>query len=192
MSKRKKKIKRTPEQIKKLREKQRKMMKVSMKKQNNKQYQEYRRNEKDRLIESFNQFDSDVKTVNKNRVGLLCLFHDSDRGFSRGSQRIVGFENQIKQHPKFNKDDVLGCIDLLVRTEDISTSKKLSTFLLTYLSYTQTWSLKELYEIIDGEIGVVMNFYIHNKKGISSRGTSVMDFDSWKEYSQEEQLKLVS
>jgi len=71
MSKRKKKIKRTPEQMKKLREKQRKMMKVSMKKhkQNNNQHKVNGKMDNTDMIK-------EIKLSKSSRIGMITYIEE--------------------------------------------------------------------------------------------------------------------
>lgn len=143
---------------------------------------------KDRLIKKHNLNDMKSKTIGK-RVGVLCKFHDSKKGFSWGTQRIISDETQVKTDPNFSKDDFIGLIDHLVRTEDMVTSRKVSSSVLGYLPYTESWRLSEM-SYGNNEKGFILNFYVH-PEGISCRECYTMRFDDWEDISKEEQYKMV-
>lgn len=170
--------------------KSRKLKRKKMKVHN----QKFNRNSKTKsnslssLIEKHKKIDLQTETIKGNKTGILCLFHDFEKGFSWGSQRIICEESIIKKTPNISKDDFIGMIDYLVRTENIQTSKKIGSSIVGYLPYTETWKISNL--TIGKEKGFILNFYIHSK-GISCRECYSMSYDSWVEMSKEEQYKLV-
>ena len=146
-------------------------------------------NPSDILKKEHDVIESKVKSIKGKKIGILCKFHDYEKGFSWGFQRIISLENQISKDSNFSKNDFIGMIDYLVRTENIKTSKKIGSSILGYLPYTESWRLSKLTNR-DMEKGFVLNFYIHSK-GISCRECFSMSFDTWDNISKEEQYKLV-
>jgi len=147
-------------------------------------FRKFRKLKKEHLI-----IDTEIKTIKENKIGVLCNFHDSEKGFSWGSQRIICGESQIKKTQNASKDDFINLINHFIRTEDIMTSKKLVSSVLNYLPYTDTWRFSNL--AYGGEKGFVLNFYVH-PKGISCRDCSITSFEKWAIQSKEEQLQLVA
>lgn len=141
------------------------------------------------LKKELNMIENKVKSIKGKKVGVLCKFTDYEKGFSWGSQRIICEESQIKKQPNFSKDDFIGLIDYLVRTEDIIKSKKIGSSILGYLPYTETWKLSNM-SFGNMEKGFILNFYIQSN-GISCRECYTMSFDKWNDISKEEQYKLV-
>lgn len=140
----------------------------------------------DMLIKKNNQNDRKSKSIGK-RVGVLCMFHDSEIGLSLGSQRIIYDESLIKTDSRLSKDDFIGLINHLIRTEDVVNSKNISKSVLGYLPYTQTWKQSHLI-YGNGERGFILNFYLH-PYGISCEDCYTMSYEEWVDVSKEEQYK---
>jgi|GEM_PF-5341718 len=145
-------------------------------------------NQLDKLKKEHLIIDTEIKTIKERKIGVLCKFHDSEKGFSWGTQRIICGESQIKKTQNVSKDNFIGLIGHLVRTEDIMTSKKIVSSVLGYLPYTETWRLSNLTNT--EEKGFVLNFYVH-PKGISCRDCFITSFEKWESLSKEEQYRLV-
>lgn len=110
MSKRKKKIKRTPEQMKKLREKQRKMMKVSMKKhkQNNNKHKEKKKLKMKPIKKTRKK-----RSVNKHKPNMSFLSNGHMKIMSKDELRNMEDYSSLKYRKKITNElnNIIGIVE---------------------------------------------------------------------------------
>ena len=152
-----------------------------------------------------NECEELFKDTNETKIGILSLFHTTNQPMRKerpphlseitgsSSLRMITTKSQLEDMErkiKINRNDILGRINYQYHSRPTDENPQLGNMVVRYLPMTKSYDFNsKLHQ--DGDIGFVMNFYIHGRTGTSCREVHSLPFEMWKDMSTEQQSLMV-